>query len=200
MELRKYIMESIDDLLRDAASEEGRALVRRDASQLVEYLDSKFVPTQRQQILALLKGEARWEAYPEEIASEAEKLLGWFKAMSATASRKPIERDRLAELYAPSLMNPAFLVTLAGPVSGSIGWLLGSEWLFWVGVGLSGLTLVLNLASGVLKLPILPGLLIILGGWFISPWYVGAGAGLLVWTGVEAIGEILGRVSKSNAT
>lgn len=199
MELRQYILESINDLLRDAVSEEGRTLVKRDACQLVDHMDAKYEQEQRQQILALLRGETSPDMYSAEIASEAESLLGWFKAMRATANRKPLEKDHLAELYAPSLINPAFLITLSAPLSGGIGWFLGLQWLFWIGVGLALLTLFLNLASGVLKLPVLPALLIIIAASLITPWYVGAAAGLLTWTGLELMGEIFGRVVKSNA-
>ena len=199
MELRHYILETIDDLLRDAITDEGRTLVRRDADQLVEHLYGKWTKEQRQQILSLLKGEVNPSAYSAEIASETETLLGWFKTMRATATRPAIARDHLSELYAPPLFNPAFLLTLAGPLCGGIGWLIEYQWLFWVGVGLSTLTLFLNLASGVFKLPMLPILLMLIGAWSMSSWYVGAGVGLLLWTVLELIGEFVGRAVK-NAT
>lgn len=199
MELRHYILAAIDDILADAATDEGRALVRRDAHQLVEHLEKKWTVEQQNQILSLLKRERNPSTYSSEIASEAETLLGWFTAMSATAARPAIVRDHLSELYAPPLLNPAFLLTLAGPLIGGIGWFIEYHWLFWVGVGLSALTLFLNLASGVLKLPILPTVFIAVGGFGLSPWYVGAGAGLLLWTAFEPIGEVFGRAVK-NAT
>jgi len=201
VELRHYILEAINDLLSDGADDEGRTLVRGEAQQLVEHLDAKWTEEQRQQILALLRAERDPSAYPAEIVSEAETLQGWFKAMRATATKRLAEGDQLPELYDSPLVNPAFLVTAAGPLCGSVGWYLEYQWLFWVGVGLSGLTLFMNLASGVLKpgalvLPTLPLLFIIFGAWTLSPWYVGAGSGLLVWTGIELIGEIVGRAMK----
>ncbi|MBZ0072964.1 MAG: hypothetical protein K8I04_14705 [Gammaproteobacteria bacterium] len=197
MELRDYILAAIDDILKDAATDEGRALVLRDAHQLVEHLEKKWAAEQQNQILVLLKGEANPSTFSSEIASEAAMLFGWFKAMSATARRPAIVRDHLAGMYAPPLLNPAFLLTLAGPLCGGIGWFSEYQWLFWVGVGLSGLTFFLNLASGVLKMPILPTLFTAVGAFSLSPWYVGAGAGLLLWTGFELIGETFGRAAKN---
>ncbi len=199
MELRHYILAAIDDILIDAATDEGRASVRREAHQLVEHLEEKWTVEQQNEILTLLKRERNPSVYSSEIESEAETLLGWFKAMSATAARPATVTDHLSELYAPPLLNPAFLLTLAGPLIGGIGWFIGYHWLFWIGVGLAALTLFLNLASGVLKLPILPGMFIAVGGFGLSPWYVGAGAGLLLWTAFEAMGEIFGRAAQ-NAT
>lgn len=197
MELHNYILAAIDDILKDAATDEGRALVLRDAHQLLEHLQKKWTVEQQNQILALLNGEANPSTYSSEIASEAETLLGWLRAMSATATRPAIVGDHLAKMYAPHLINPAFLLTLAGPLCGGIGWFIEYQWFFWIGVSLSGLTLFLNLASGVLKAPILPTLFTAVGAFSLSPWYVGAGAGLLLWTGCELIGEIFGRAVKN---
>jgi hypothetical protein len=89
-------------------------------------------------------------------------------------------------------MNPVFLLTAAGHILGCIGWFADIEWLFWVGVALCALTLFLNLASGVMKLPVLPALFMIVAAFLLGPWYVGLGVGLLAWTAVEAGGEVIG--------
>jgi hypothetical protein len=89
-------------------------------------------------------------------------------------------------------MNPAFLVTVAGPVLGGLGWYLEISWLFWLGVAFAAITLFLNLASGVMKLPVLPVIFMVVAAVLLSPWYVGLGVGLLIWTALEAVGKIVG--------
>lgn len=89
-------------------------------------------------------------------------------------------------------MNVTFLITAAGPILGGIGWFGGIDWLFWVGVALCVLTLFLNLASGVMKLPVLPALFMLVTAFIVGPWYFGLGVGLLAWTAVEAAGEAVG--------
>ena len=93
-------------------------------------------------------------------------------------------------------MNVAFLVTLAGPLLGASGWLVQSTWLLWVGVFICTITLLLNLASGVMKLPILPAAFMAVSAVLVSPWYVGVGVGLIAWTALEAIGEIAGLLKR----
>lgn len=193
MELDQYILSSIEDMLHDAASDEGRFLVQRDAQQLVVDLNSKFTAEERRQILTLLKGEDTPERYPDVIQKQANTLVGWLKTMRSTVSRKPIEKDHLSKLLHPPLMNPAFILTVTGPMLGGLGWWFELQWLYWLGVLVSSITLFLNLASGVLKAPIIPAILMIGGAFLMEPWYLGAGAGLLIWTGLEAIGEIIGK-------
>tara|TARA_R110001592_G_scaffold55982_3_gene170935 strand:- start:325 stop:615 length:291 start_codon:yes stop_codon:yes gene_type:complete len=89
-------------------------------------------------------------------------------------------------------MNPALLITAAGPILGAIGLYGGIDWLFWSGIVIALLALFLNLASGILKAPVLPGLCVVVGAAAITPWYHGAGVGLLVWTALETAGEIVG--------
>lgn len=89
-------------------------------------------------------------------------------------------------------MNPVLLFTALGPILGVVGWFLPLSWLFWVGVALCVITLFLNMASGVMKLPVLPVLFMAVAATFLSPWYVGLGAGLLIWTALESIGEVIG--------
>lgn len=89
-------------------------------------------------------------------------------------------------------MNPVLLFTISGPVLGFAGWLLQFGWLFWVGVAFCVVVLILNLASGVLKFPVLPLLFMGVAAAVASPWYFGVGAGLLAWTALESVGEIIG--------
>lgn len=93
-------------------------------------------------------------------------------------------------------MNPVFLFTMLGPVIGGIGWLIEIHWLFWAGVILAGFNLFMNLSSGVMKLPILPILFVVAGGALLKSWLVGAGTGLLIWTAIEAVGELIGIKTK----
>lgn len=89
-------------------------------------------------------------------------------------------------------MNLTLLITVAGPIIGASGWFSETMWLFWVGVVICAITLLLNIASGVMKLPILPVLFMLIVAAILSPWYVGLGAGLVIWTTLESIGEIIG--------
>jgi len=194
MELDQYILSLIEEMLHDAASDEGRFLVQRDAQQLVVYLNSKFTDEERRQILTLLKDEDTPERYPDVIQKQATALVGWLKTMRSTVNRKPIEKDHLSELIHPPIVNPAFILTVAGPMLGGFGWWFELQWLYWLGVLVSSVTLFLNLASGLLKSPVIPVILMIGGAFLMDPWYLGAGAGLLIWTGLEALGEIIGRI------
>ena len=89
-------------------------------------------------------------------------------------------------------MKLVLLITLAGPILGAAGWFSQIMWLFWVGVAVCTITLFLNLASGVMRLPVLPVLFMLVAAVFVSPWYLGVGAGLVAWTALEAVGEIIG--------
>lgn len=89
-------------------------------------------------------------------------------------------------------MTPVFLFTAAGPLLGAVGWFYSLVWLFWIGVALCGVTLFLNIASGVMKLPILPVAFMAGATAFFSPWYLGLGVGLLLWTALESAGELVG--------
>lgn len=94
-------------------------------------------------------------------------------------------------------MNPVMLFTLSGPVVGGLGYLGGIVWLVWAGVILCAINLFMNLASGVMKLPLLPVVAIVVGCVLVRPWYVGAAYGLLVYTAIEGIGELIGFTSRS---
>jgi len=89
-------------------------------------------------------------------------------------------------------MNPALIITALGPVLGGAGWFLQVPWLFWIGVAICLMTLALNLASGILKLPLFPVLFVGITAFVVTPWYVGAGLGLVIWTALEAVGEVIG--------
>jgi hypothetical protein len=86
--------------------------------------------------------------------------------------------------------------TASGPIVGGIGYFIEQPWLFWIGTALAGMNLFMNMASGVMKLPILPLAFMFATAGFVTPWYVGLSVGLLVWTAVEASGEIFHRLSQ----
>ena len=89
-------------------------------------------------------------------------------------------------------MNFSLLITISGPLLGAVGWFTQTMWLFWIGVAICLITLFLNMASGVMKLPVLPVLFMSVAAGFLSPWYVGLGVGLLAWTTLEFVGEVVG--------
>ena len=92
-----------------------------------------------------------------------------------------------------------FLVTLAGPLIGGLGWLIQAPWLLWIGAAVCALNLALNLASGVMKLPILPSIFMILAAVVASPWWYGVAVGLIVYTGLETLGEVYARLRARRA-
>lgn len=91
-------------------------------------------------------------------------------------------------------MNLTFALTAAGPVLGGLSWLFGWGWLFWAGVVVCVITLALDMASGAMKLPILPAAFMMFGSGFWSPWWFGAAAGLMTWTAFDAAGMLFNRV------
>jgi len=90
-------------------------------------------------------------------------------------------------------------ITLLGPALGGIGWLIPLPWLLWIGVAVCTLNLALNLASGVMKLPILPAICMLVGAVVATPWWYGVAVGLIVYTGLEALGEVYARLQASRA-
>ena len=90
-------------------------------------------------------------------------------------------------------MNVVLLITILGPALGITGWFAGTGWLFWVGVALCAINLLMNLASGVMKLPLLPLTLMAVGAAVSSPWWYGLGTGIVCWTALEAAGELYTR-------
>lgn len=96
-------------------------------------------------------------------------------------------------------MNFPLLFTLAGPAVGAYGWFSSVEWAFWAGVALCVVNLALNMASGVMRLPILPMLFMAGGVGAVHPWYSGLGVGLIAWTALEAAGAVVGRLRARRA-
>jgi len=66
-------------------------------------------------------------------------------------------------------MNSALIITALGPLVGGAGWLLEISWLFWIGVAICALTMFLDVASGAMKLPVLPVLFMGVSAFLISP-------------------------------
>lgn len=88
-------------------------------------------------------------------------------------------------------MNPVLIITAVGPILGVFGLLVELTWVFWIGVALCALVLFMNIGSGTMKLPVLPLLFMTAGAVTMSPWYVGVGTGLVLWTALESAGELL---------
>jgi hypothetical protein len=87
-------------------------------------------------------------------------------------------------------------LTAAGPLIALAGLAMEIQTVFWIGIAICAANLFMNLASGAMKLPILPGALIVGGMLFWKPWLVGAALGLLIWTTLEAIGELLSTIRR----
>lgn len=81
--------------------------------------------------------------------------------------------------------------TASGPLIGWVGLTIDLPAMFWIGIAVCAVNLFMNLASGVMKLPVLPGVLIVGGMLLWKPWLVGAALGLLLWTTVESFGELV---------
>jgi len=68
--------------------------------------------------------------------------------------------------------------------------------LVFVGAAICCLIIFLNVASGVMKLPVLPLAAVVCGGAIASSWLYGAALGLLAWTAIESAGELVGAFGK----
>lgn len=88
-------------------------------------------------------------------------------------------------------MNFVVAFTAAGPILGGLSWLLHWPWLFWVGVALCTVSLLMDISSGAMKLPVIPGALMALGSGAMSPWWFGAAVGLMTWTAFESVGSLV---------
>ncbi len=88
------------------------------------------------------------------------------------------------------------LVTMLGPVFAVAGYFIGSVWLFWVGVGVCVVTLFLNLASGTMRFPVLPIAFMVAGAVYANSIWIGLAGGLVAWTTVEAVGELMARARR----
>lgn len=82
------------------------------------------------------------------------------------------------------------LLTFTGPALGWLGCFFDSPVLFWTGVSVAIVNLTMNLLSGAMRLPILPGMFIGAGYLLYGRDEVGAALGLLAWTTLESAGEI----------
>ena len=80
-------------------------------------------------------------------------------------------------------------IMVSGPVLGGLGLWLGSEILFWIGVGMAGVNLFMNLSSGVASA--FSSVFMLIGAFVSSPWYMGVAYGLLVWTAMEGVFDVL---------
>lgn len=83
------------------------------------------------------------------------------------------------------------VITIGGPVLGGLGYWLEMPALLWAGVALAGLNLLMNVSSGAMRLPLLPGLAMVIGGFVVAPWWYGAALGLLIYTAIEAGSEMV---------
>lgn len=86
-------------------------------------------------------------------------------------------------------MDITRIITASGPILGLIGWFTPLPWLFWIGVAICSFNLFFNLASGAMNFPLLPGLFMFFGLFQSSPWHIGLGLGLILWTALEAVGD-----------
>ena len=82
------------------------------------------------------------------------------------------------------------IVTWSGPIVGVVGLYFDSPVTFWIGVAIAGFNLFMNLASGAMRFPILPLAIAVVGALVWAPSYMGVALGLLVWTTLEALGEL----------
>jgi hypothetical protein len=78
------------------------------------------------------------------------------------------------------------LLMASGPVFGAVGYLIGWPILFWIGVALALVNLWMDGMSGVMKFLVLPLICVGVGAVALSPWWFGAGVGLLAWSALEA--------------
>ncbi|MEA2872004.1 MAG: hypothetical protein QOH67_1980 [Hyphomicrobiales bacterium] len=83
------------------------------------------------------------------------------------------------------------LLTALGPIVAAAGYYFDLSVIFWIGVALAAFNLFMNLASGALKFPWIELGVVAIGSLIFSPWYFGAGIGLVAATALEAIGEAL---------
>lgn len=82
-------------------------------------------------------------------------------------------------------------LTALGPIVIFLSSHFQTQWLFWVGAVFSVIVLLLDLASGVLRFPILPLLFAVAGIVMGSgEWYVGAILGLVTYQVVEVVGRL----------
>ena len=91
-------------------------------------------------------------------------------------------------------MNLVIAFTAIGPTLGALAWLFHLPWLFWAGAFLCAVSQTLDIGSGAMKLPLIPGMLMAIGAGALSPWWFGAAAGLMGWTTFEVAGMFVNRL------
>jgi hypothetical protein len=82
------------------------------------------------------------------------------------------------------------LISVLGPMLGIAGWVGEVSWLVWVGVAVCAINLLMDMASGAMKLPILPTVFMLVSAAASTPWWYGLGVGLILWTALEALGGV----------
>jgi hypothetical protein len=90
-------------------------------------------------------------------------------------------------------MDFMLLLVAAGPALSAVGHYLEWPVVFWLGVLVAAGNLWMDVASEVMKFPIIPIALVVGGAIMLAPWWYGAAVGLLVWTALDAAGILLGR-------
>lgn len=91
-------------------------------------------------------------------------------------------------------------IVIAGPLFGLIGYSMSYQWLFWIGVAICGFDLFMDTASGRLRAPVLPAVIIVISLILRSPWYIGIGVGIVLWGTLSAISELYGTIREWIAT
>ena len=119
--------------------------------------------------------------------------MGLYKLLTYDGYRgQPPAWERVAGQSGVLNMGMLFtFFTASGPIIGSLGYFFDLSIIFWIGVILAGVNLLMNGLSGAMNFPLLPLLFIFAGGWIVGPWYAGAGVGLLTWTAIEGAGELV---------
>ncbi|WNJ88397.1 hypothetical protein [Bosea sp. 685] len=85
------------------------------------------------------------------------------------------------------------LLPFGGALVGALGFYTDVAWVFWIGVALCGLNEFLNAASGVYRFPFIALSCVVVGILATSPWFVGAGLGLLAAGALDGASELFGR-------
>ncbi len=83
-----------------------------------------------------------------------------------------------------------FAVTAIGPTLAAAGYFGGLGWLFWIGAAFCAFNLFMNVASGAMKFPLIPGIFMFAFAMNWTPWFLGVAAGLALYTALEAVSEI----------
>lgn len=87
-----------------------------------------------------------------------------------------------------------FIIVIAGPLFGLIGYFMSYQWIFWIGVVICGFDLFMDTASGRIRIPVLPAVIVVISLIMISPWYIAIGFGTVLWGAFSAISELYGTI------